>query len=89
MIGISGLGTLNQNAIRTPIDFAAQNAGFYDDLWRPSDRWVRIGGLARFAEAVREIEREACAQEFDRRAKPCTGFYEPDEPAQIIRARSK
>ena len=32
-------------------------------------------------------EREAIAQEFDRRATPATGFYEPHEPAEIVRNR--
>jgi hypothetical protein len=47
--------------------------------------------------AVREAvqaEREACAKEFDRRAKyadgtSSSGWYEPDEPAQIIRNRGQ
>lgn len=34
-----------------------------------------------------ERERENIAAEFDRRAAPSTGFYEPHEPAEIIRAR--
>lgn len=42
--------------------------------------------LERFAALVAAAEREAIAAEFDRRAEPGTGFYEPDEPAAIIRA---
>jgi hypothetical protein len=50
------------------------------------------GSLRRFAALVRADEREACAKEFDRRAvyvdgSPSSGWYEPDEPARIIRAR--
>lgn len=45
--------------------------------------------LELFAALVAAAEREAIAAEFDRRAKSMTGFYEPDEPAEIIRARSK
>jgi len=37
---------------------------------------------------VREDEREACAKLFDDR-NTGTGFYEPHEPAEIIRARGK
>ena len=40
---------------------------------------------ARDQEIVRCV-REAIAQEFDRRAPPGTGFYTPEEPAEIIRA---
>ena len=41
-----------------------------------------------------QAEREACAKEFDRRAayvdgSPSSGWYEPEEPAQIIRARGE
>lgn len=34
-----------------------------------------------------ERERDEIAKEFDRRAEPGAGFYEPHEPAEIIRAR--
>lgn len=51
------------------------------------------GAFERFAALVAAAEREAIAQEFDRRAvyadgTPSSGWYEPDEPAQIIRARN-
>lgn len=36
-------------------------------------------------QTIRDALEEA-AKEFDRRAKPMSGWYEPDEPAQIIRA---
>ena len=50
--------------------------------------WVDVTEeLERFAALVAAAEREAIAAEFDRRAEPGTGFYEPDEPAAIIRAR--
>ena len=34
---------------------------------------------------VARVVLEGAAQEFDRRAPPGTGFYTPDEPAEIIR----
>jgi len=51
---------------------------------------MKVGCVA-MREAV-IAEREACAKEFDRRAKyadgtSSSGWYEIDEPAQIIRAR--
>ncbi len=54
--------------------------------------YMSIDTLKRFADLVRADEREACAKEFDRRAvyvdgSPSSGWYEPDEPARIIRAR--
>jgi hypothetical protein len=47
-----------------------------------------------FAALVRADEREAIAKEFDRRAVQAdgtlsSGWYEPDEPAQIIRNRGQ
>lgn len=49
--------------------------------------------LAIFAAYVAEAERETIAAEFDRRAvyadgSASEGYYEPDEPAQIVRARN-
>lgn len=41
-----------------------------------------------FAKLVAEKEREACAKLFDDR-NTGTGFYEPHEPAEIIRARGQ
>ena len=35
---------------------------------------------------VARLVLEAAAKEFDRRAPPGTGFYTPEEPAEIIRA---
>ena len=60
---------------------------------RESGLPVQIFQLERFAELVAAAEREACAKEFDRRAvysdgTPNSGWYEPCEPAQIIRARN-
>ncbi len=43
--------------------------------------------LQRFAALVRADEREACAKLFDDRDNGI-GFYEPHEPAEMIRARS-
>jgi hypothetical protein len=54
------------------------------------DRISFVKALEAFAELVRADEREKCAREFDLRAKytdgtSSSGWYEPDEPAQIIR----
>ncbi len=49
------------------------------------DEWIT---LERFAELVRQDERERIAQHFDSRIYPNledNGWYEPDEPAEIIR----
>jgi hypothetical protein len=58
---------------------------------RPGPQWTAI--FEQFAALVAAAERERIAQEFDRRAvyadgTPSSGWYEPDEPARIIRARS-
>jgi hypothetical protein len=45
-----------------------------------------IDSVTRFAKLVAKHEREACAKLFDDR-NTGTGFYEPHEPAEIIRAR--
>ena len=53
--------------------------------------WMPIVGLEyaeKFAKLVREDERETCAKLFDDR-NTGTGFYEPHEPAEIIRARGQ
>ena len=44
--------------------------------------------LERFAKLVAQHEREACAKLFDDR-NTGTGFYDPHEPAEIIRARGQ
>ncbi len=44
--------------------------------------------IERFAVLVRADEREACAKLFDDRDNRI-GFYEPHEPAEIIRARGR
>jgi len=44
--------------------------------------------LERFTEMVAAKEREACAKLFEDRDNG-TGFYEPHEPAEIIRARGQ
>ena len=46
------------------------------------------GTLERFAALVAAHEREACAKEFDERDNGI-GFYDPHEPAEIIRARGE
>lgn len=46
-------------------------------------RMVNSADLARFAALVVE----ECAKEFDRRDKGVGGFYDPHEPAEIIRAQ--
>jgi hypothetical protein len=45
-------------------------------------------GLEAFAKLVAQHEREACANLFDERDKDI-GWYDPGEPAEIIRARNK
>ena len=45
--------------------------------------WIKA--YLAFAELVAQREREACAKLFDKR-NTGTGFYEPHEPAEIIRA---
>jgi CRISPR/Cas system-associated protein Csm6 len=44
--------------------------------------------LERFAKLVAQHEREACAKLFDERDKDI-GWYDPGEPAEIIRARGR
>ncbi len=44
--------------------------------------------IEHFAKLVAQHEREACAKLFDDR-NTGTGFYEPHEPAEIIRARGQ
>jgi hypothetical protein len=44
--------------------------------------------LELFAKLVAQHEREACAKLFDDR-NTGTGFYDPHEPAEIIRARGQ
>jgi len=44
--------------------------------------------IERFATLVASAEREACAKLFDERDKDI-GWYDPGEPAEIIRARGK
>lgn len=56
------------------------------DLWLTSDE--RIAAVELFYKLVAEHEREACAKLFDDRDNGI-GFYEPYEPAEIIRAREK
>jgi hypothetical protein len=48
-----------------------------------------IKALERFAELIAAYEREECAKLFDARDSGSGGYYEPHEPAEIIRARSK
>jgi hypothetical protein len=54
------------------------------DVWSHSADQMRAYGAACAA-----AEREACAAEFDRRDAGVGGWYEADEPAQIIRARGE
>jgi hypothetical protein len=37
-------------------------------------------------QASRKVALEDAAKEFDERAEPNTGYYTPDEPAEIIRS---
>jgi hypothetical protein len=45
--------------------------------------------LEEFVALVAAHEREECAKLFDVRDSGSGGYYEPHEPAEIIRARSK
>lgn len=47
---------------------------------------AEIERLRKDAALVAARERERIAKVFDRRAHPVWGFYEPEEPAKIIRA---
>lgn len=76
------------------IERLAREAGLYQD----GDSWYSIGpgkydeadvssvDLARFAALIEAHERERIAAHFDSRDKGVGGFYDPHEPAQIIRA---
>ena len=60
-------------------------------LWREIGLGMPGGGATRrlieaFATAVEAAERERIAQHFDSRDKGAGGFYDPHEPAEIIRA---
>jgi len=52
------------------------------------DKYSLLPFLEAFAALVREDEREACAKVFEDRDNGI-GFYEPHEPAEIIRARGQ
>lgn len=78
----------------------AQRAGFVRErntlrCHNDGSRDPILTTLARFAALVRADATakayEACAQEFDRREAraPGVGFYDPDEPAQIVRALAR
>lgn len=60
-----------------------------------SDGWAADVSLkwddffVRFATMVAAAEREAIAQMFDKRNVSSEGFYEPHEPAEIIRSRGQ
>lgn len=67
---------------------------FEDEFANANTDGVDSKTIAAFAELVASAEREKCAMEFDRRAKytdgtSSSGWYEPDEPAQIIRNRGQ
>lgn len=75
----------------------AREAGFgmqmalLDDPFAQSHAQRLYQQLAKFAALVAARERERVAQEFDRRAVlsdggPAVGWYEPNEPAEIVRA---
>lgn len=58
--------------------------------WSESDAQT-VAFFLRLAALVAARERERVAQEFDRRAVlsdggPAVGWYEPNEPAEIVRA---
>lgn len=61
------------------------------DFSEPSDSDLLLTELERFATLAAAAERERIACEFDRRAvyddgTPSSGWYEPHEPAEIVRA---
>jgi len=72
----------------------AKQAGMIADgeMWFSSfykiEQDVHISHLEAFAKLIAQHEREACAKLFDDR-NTGTGFYEPHEPAEIIRARGQ
>ena len=72
----------------------AKEAGMIADgeMWFSSfykiEQDVHISHLKAFAKLVAQHEREACAKIFDERDKDI-GWYDPGEPAEIIRARGQ
>ena len=74
------------------IEMAEKAGMFYrsieEQFANPSTDGVFIETLREFAKLVAEKECEACAKLFDAR-NTGTGFYEPHEPAEIIRARGQ
>lgn len=48
--------------------------------------YIHADTMRAFAEALFKAERERIAQHFDSRDKGAGGFYDPHEPAEIIRA---
>lgn len=71
--------------------FSRSDDGRFPVAQRSDGRWVDVGSeLAQFAAMVAASERERVAAEFDRRAvysdgTPASGWYEPHEPAEIVR----
>jgi hypothetical protein len=61
-----------------------RQAGSFIELAQEKD----LLWLERFAKLVARHEREACAKLFDERDKDI-GWYDPGEPAEIIRARGQ
>ena len=87
---------MNQQKIR---ELAGRSGGhfYFESLAsRPAQKREGVSftfeQLEAFAKLVAEksasVEREACAKLFDDR-NTGTGFYEPHEPAEIIRARGE
>lgn len=68
----------------------AREAGLLPDNSHPAPETHYMArkkkAVQHFAALVAARERERVAREFDRRAHPVWGFYDPEEPAQIIRA---
>jgi hypothetical protein len=59
-----------------------------NEIYTPDCDGIHIDELRLFSELVAQHEREACAKLFDDR-NTGTGFYDPHEPAEIIRERSQ
>ena len=55
-------------------------------LMDPNDEGCQTNAMRAVAEAAASAERERIACHFDERDKGVGGFYDPHEPAEIIRA---
>lgn len=60
----------------------------YTNRHYPGDIAVAFGptALNEFVRLVQADALEKAAEAFDKRGAPCTGYYDPHEPAEIIRS---